>query len=232
MITPGTILFGSSTVYTNPDTNLPGAIEAFDVGAATAGSLARMHVFLDAPLPATVLVGLYADSAGAPAGLLSTTAIVTPVVGWNDVAFGPVSLVAGRHYWVALLAPTGGANGTHFRDAKTGGIEEKPKEVERESDDLEILYDHRTLHVDVPSGNVTDEQQKPRFLLRAENRLHLNRGKKAWRWFADATVYLILFISVSGIYLWYMLRAERRVGLILLFAGTLTFFGIAYAISH
>ena len=55
---------------------------------------------------------------------------------------------------------------------------------------------------------------------------------KAWRWFADTTVYLTLFISISGIYLWYMLRAERRVGLILLFAGTLTFFGIAYAISH
>ena len=55
---------------------------------------------------------------------------------------------------------------------------------------------------------------------------------KAWRWFADATVYLILFISVSGIYLWYVLRAERKIGLILLFAGTLTFFGIAYALIH
>ena len=55
---------------------------------------------------------------------------------------------------------------------------------------------------------------------------------RAWRWLADATVYLTLFLSVSGIYLWYMLRAERRVGLILLFAGTLSFFGIAYALSH
>jgi hypothetical protein len=55
---------------------------------------------------------------------------------------------------------------------------------------------------------------------------------KAWRWFADATVYLTLFISVSGIYLWYMLRSERKVGLVLLFAGTLTFFGIVYAVSH
>ena len=55
---------------------------------------------------------------------------------------------------------------------------------------------------------------------------------KAWRWFADATVYLTLFITVSGIYLWYVLRAERKIGFILLFAGTLTFFGIAYAVSH
>jgi hypothetical protein len=55
---------------------------------------------------------------------------------------------------------------------------------------------------------------------------------KAWRWFADATVYLTLFITISGLYLWVMLRAERRVGLVLLFAGTVTFFGIAYAVSH
>ena len=55
---------------------------------------------------------------------------------------------------------------------------------------------------------------------------------KVWRWMADATVYLILFISVSGIYLWYVLRAERKVGFILLFAGTLSFFVMAYAVSH
>lgn len=53
-----------------------------------------------------------------------------------------------------------------------------------------------------------------------------------WRWFSDATAYLTLFISVSGIYLWYVLRSERRTGFILLAAGTLTFFGIAYAVSH
>jgi hypothetical protein len=55
---------------------------------------------------------------------------------------------------------------------------------------------------------------------------------KAWRWMADATVYLILFISVSGIYLWYVLRAERSVGYVLLIAGALSFFGMAYALGH
>ena len=55
---------------------------------------------------------------------------------------------------------------------------------------------------------------------------------KAWRWMADATVYLILFISVSGIYLWYALRTERAMGLILLCAGALSFFGMAYALIH
>ena len=55
---------------------------------------------------------------------------------------------------------------------------------------------------------------------------------RVWRWMADTTVYLILFISVSGVYLWYVLRAERTVGIILLFAGALSFFGMAYALIH
>ena len=55
---------------------------------------------------------------------------------------------------------------------------------------------------------------------------------RAWLWMADASVYLILFVSLSGIYLWYVLRAERRIGLLLVFAGGLTFFGMAYALCH
>jgi hypothetical protein len=52
-----------------------------------------------------------------------------------------------------------------------------------------------------------------------------------WRMVADATAYLMLFITVSGIYLWVALKAERRVGLALLFAGAITFWGLAYAIA-
>ena len=50
--------------------------------------------------------------------------------------------------------------------------------------------------------------------------------------FADATVYLLLFLSLSGVYLWTMLRAERRVGVILLSAGAVSFFGIVYALCN
>ena len=51
-----------------------------------------------------------------------------------------------------------------------------------------------------------------------------------WRWLADATVYLVLFISISGVYMWTALGAERRVGLALLGAGALTFLGVFYAV--
>jgi hypothetical protein len=116
----GTLLFGSATILTPTDTNAPGTIEAFDIGTVTAGTLARMHVFLDASLPLTALVGLYPDNAGKP-GLLQASAIITtPIAGWNDVSFGPTPIVAGRKYWLALMAPSTSLNGPHFRDAKNG----------------------------------------------------------------------------------------------------------------
>lgn len=55
-------------------------------------------------------------------------------------------------------------------------------------------------------------------------------GTQAWRVFADATIYVTLFISMSGIYLWWVLKAERRIGVTLLAAGALTFCGLIYAV--
>lgn len=55
-------------------------------------------------------------------------------------------------------------------------------------------------------------------------------GTNVWRWFADATIYFVLFISISGIYLWWAIKAERRIGFALLTAGTATFFGLIYAV--
>jgi hypothetical protein len=55
-------------------------------------------------------------------------------------------------------------------------------------------------------------------------------GTQIWRWYADATIYLLLFISITGIYLWWTIRAERLVGAMLLTAGALTFSGLIYAI--
>ena len=55
---------------------------------------------------------------------------------------------------------------------------------------------------------------------------------RVWSWAADATVYLLLFITLSGIYLWYILRAERKAGLVLMTAGAVSFFALIYALSH
>lgn len=52
----------------------------------------------------------------------------------------------------------------------------------------------------------------------------------AWRWLADATVYLLLFLTVSGVYLWAVLKAERRIGIALLAAGAMTLGGLVFAL--
>lgn len=81
-------------------------------------------------------------------------------------------------------------------------IAEKPRELYREgSDQLEILFEKRSLHVNLASGAVVDEGQEPRFLLRVVNWLHLNRGKKAWKYFADAYAAALLVLSTSGIFM-------------------------------
>jgi hypothetical protein len=54
---------------------------------------------------------------------------------------------------------------------------------------------------------------------------------RAWRVLADATAYLLSFLTLSGIYLWAVLRAERRIGLALVIAGAVSFFGLAYVIA-
>jgi hypothetical protein len=80
-------------------------------------------------------------------------------------------------------------------------ISDTPREVYREGDELEVLFEHRTLHVATATGHVVDEEQKPRFLLRAANWLHLNRGKKAWTYAADTYAAALLFLALSGMFM-------------------------------
>ncbi len=81
------------------------------------------------------------------------------------------------------------------------GISDAPREVYREGDELEVLFEHRTLHVATQTGHVVDEEQRPRFFVRAANWLHLNRGKKAWTYFADTYAVGLLFLATSGLFM-------------------------------
>jgi len=63
--------------------------------------------------------------------------------------------------------------------------------------------------------------------------MRMNWGfMRVWWWLSDATVYLLLFTTVSGIYLWYVLRADRKPGLVLLIAGAVSFLSIVYALIY
>ncbi len=81
------------------------------------------------------------------------------------------------------------------------GIKDAPREVYREGDSLEVIFEHRTLHVATATGHVVDERQNPRFFVRAANWLHLNRGKKAWTYFADSYAVGLLFLATSGLFM-------------------------------
>jgi uncharacterized protein len=81
-------------------------------------------------------------------------------------------------------------------------ITEPPREIyEASTTEIEIVFDKRTLHVDTATGRVVEEGQRPRFLLRVANWLHLNRGKKAWTYVADAYAAGLLFLATSGMFM-------------------------------
>ena len=69
--------------------------------------------------------------------------------------------------------------------------------------------------------------------------LHLNPGPhrqpqwigtKAWGWIADATVYVTLLLTLSGVCLWMFIREERKSGIAVLGAGAISFAAILYAL--
>lgn len=69
--------------------------------------------------------------------------------------------------------------------------------------------------------------------------LHLNPGphkspswifSKMWGWVADATVYITLFLTVTGIFLWAVLKSERKAGLVALGTGAFAFVAILYSL--
>lgn len=82
------------------------------------------------------------------------------------------------------------------------GRDEEPQDVYRATDtQLEVVLEHSTLHVEATTGVVHEEGQRPRFLLRIANWLHLNRGKRAWTYVADAYAVFLLFLAGSGLFM-------------------------------
>lgn len=81
-------------------------------------------------------------------------------------------------------------------------VEEPPLEVYRsDARELSILLDGRNLHVDLDSGVVLEDGQRPRLLLRVANWLHLNRGKRAWTYIADGYAVFLLVLAASGLFM-------------------------------
>lgn len=71
---------------------------------------------------------------------------------------------------------------------------------------IDISLEETNLYVDLDAGEIREEGQEARPVLRLINWLHLNRGKRAWTWFADAYALILLYLAVSGLF---MLKSKR-----------------------
>jgi hypothetical protein len=95
--------------------------------------------------------------------------------------------------------------------------------------------------VNTKSDSVVIVQRKEG-AVRAMNYLHIMPGQhnaamrgnsvfmKIWKITADAVVYLLLLLLLSGVYLWYVPESERRAGMYSLVLGLLLFAGLLYLI--
>lgn len=101
------------------------------------------------------------------------------------------------------LGPLAGDDAAIARQvAERLDIAETPRDLYRAAPtQLDVVYAHRTLHVDPSTGHIADEGQEPRVLLRVANWLHMNRGKKAWTYIADAYAAGLLLLAVSGLFM-------------------------------
>ena len=97
---------------------------------------------------------------------------------------------------------TGADQGVADDLRKRLSIKEIPREIYRQSpEELDVIFDKRSLHANTATGHVVDEGQKPRFILRVANWLHLNRGKKAWTYVADAYAAGLMILALSGMFM-------------------------------
>ncbi|MDA0747821.1 MAG: PepSY-associated TM helix domain-containing protein [bacterium] len=94
-----------------------------------------------------------------------------------------------------------------------------------------------TIRVDLEK-KIAEVEEEDRGILGALLYLHKSPGPHnvdirgnwvfthAWRWLVDVTVCMVIFLSISGIYLWAVLRRERTIGLVLMGAGCISFFAL------
>jgi hypothetical protein len=101
------------------------------------------------------------------------------------------------------------------------GLTAAPRNVYRpDPETLQLFFEGKTYSVDLPTGGVYMETVRPRPVLEAMNRLHLNAPKKAWTWIADAYAVSLLVVAVTGMF---VLKGKTGItgrGLWLTAAGT------------
>jgi len=115
-----TVLLGDDAVENTVDSNPKGMAEAFQATASVSGQVSYLNVYLDASSTAgQIYVGVYSDSNGYPATLLTQGSSSQPLAGaWNLLPVTAMNVTAGTHYWIAILGTQKGT--PKFRDREAG----------------------------------------------------------------------------------------------------------------
>jgi hypothetical protein len=72
---------------------------------------------------------------------------------------------------------------------------------------LQLFYGGRGVHsgliygIDLPTGKVVMQKARPRLVLHALNRLHLNAPKNGWTFIADLYCASLAFLAISGLFI-------------------------------
>ena len=114
-----TLLLGFDAVQATPASSPAGRPESFRFTGQRTGSVASIHVFIDARNRATRLVaGLYSNAHGDPGSLLTAGVLKHPKAGaWNSLRVSAASVQRGHIYWLAVL---GRGGRLYFRAGSTG----------------------------------------------------------------------------------------------------------------
>ena len=99
------------------------------------------------------------------------------------------------------------------------GVDGPPTDTFGLDDELQVTTSSAELTVSRASGEVLVRGRSPRLLLRVSNWLHLNRGKRAWTFIADAYAILLLGLAVSGMFMLPGRRGLRGRGAVLVALG-------------
>lgn len=65
---------------------------------------------------------------------------------------------------------------------------------------LQLFYEEKIYHVDLPTGKVMIESTMPRRVLYEMNQLHLNRPKQAWTYIADLYAVALILLAITGLF--------------------------------
>src|SRR5208283_150265 len=101
----GAVLLGNQNIASTTNSDQPGEAQAFQVTAASSGTLGTLSIYLDSSSSSTQLIGgLYATSGRNPGALLTQgSSSVLTAGAWNTITIPPVAVTAGTNYWIAIL---------------------------------------------------------------------------------------------------------------------------------